>query len=169
MGLRTVVHAGEFGPARSVREAVEVLGAERIGHGIRAVEDPSVVGILRRERIPLEICPTSNLRTGVVRTWRLHPLRRLVRSRLRVTLNSDDPALFRTNLSAEYRAAQRRLGLGADSLFRIHLEGIRASFLPAVEKRRLLAASRRIWKGGAAVRAVRPIPGVRGGRGPSRA
>jgi aminodeoxyfutalosine deaminase len=144
IGLRTVAHAGETGGSRSVREAVEWLGAERIGHGIGAVEDPAVVRLLRRERVPLDVCPTSNLRTGVVRQWKDHPLPALVRSGLQVTLNSDDPALFRTSLSEEYRAAHRRMGLKARDLLRIHRTAIRASFLEPVEKRRLLQASRRI-------------------------
>ena len=148
LGMRTVAHAGEFGGARSVRDAVEWLGAERIGHGVRSGEDPGVVRMLRRERVPLEVCPTSNLRTGVVPRWECHPLPRMVRSGLRVTLNSDDPSLFRTSLAEEYRSAHRRLGLSPASLFRIHMESIRASFLSPGEKRRLLSESSRIWKGG---------------------
>ncbi len=148
LGLRTVVHAGEFAGARSVREAVEWLGAERIGHGIRAVEDPGVLRMLRRERVPLEVCPTSNLRTGVVRRWEEHPLRSLLRAGIRVTLNSDDPSLFRTSLLSEVRSAHRRLGLPPRALYRMHLESIRASFLSGAEKRRLLRESGRIWRMG---------------------
>jgi adenosine deaminase len=147
LGLRTVVHAGEFGGPRSVRDAVEWLGAERIGHGVRAMEDPGVVRMLRMEGVPLEVCPTSNLRTGVVPRWEAHPLPRMARAGLRVTLNSDDPALFRTGLREEYRAARRRLGLSPAALYRIHRESIRASFLPAAVRRRLLRESSRIWKG----------------------
>jgi adenosine deaminase len=147
LGLRTVAHAGEFAGARSVREAVEWLGAERIGHGIRATEDPGVLRMIRREGIPLEVCPTSNLRTGVVRRWREHPLPWLVSQGLRVTLNSDDPSLFRTSLPDEYRAAHRLLGLPPSALYRIHRESIQASFLDVRDKRRLLRESSCIWKG----------------------
>jgi adenosine deaminase len=147
LGLRTVAHAGEFAGARSVREAVEWLGAERIGHGIRVVEDPGVIRMIRRERIPLEVCPTSNLRTGVVRRWREHPLPRLVKQGLRITLNSDDPSLFRTSLADEFRVVHRRLGLAASALYKIHRESIQASFLDSREKRKLLRESSRIWKG----------------------
>ena len=147
MGLRTVAHAGEFGGARSVRDAVEWLGAERIGHGIRALEDPGVVRMLRREEVPLEVCPTSNLRTGVVARWEDHPLPRLVRRKLRVTLNSDDPSLFHTSLAEEYRAAHRRLKLPLSALYRIHRQSIQASFLGGAAKRRLLRESSRIWSG----------------------
>jgi adenosine deaminase len=149
IGLHTVAHAGEFGGSRSVRDAVEWLGAERIGHGIRALEDTGVVRMLRREEIPLEVCPTSNLRTGVVHRWEEHPLPRLVRRKLRVTLNSDDPSLFHTSLTEEYRSAHRRLGLPLSALYRIHRQSIQASFLDRKAKRRLLRESSRIWSRGA--------------------
>jgi len=139
-GYRTVAHAGEFDGPRSVWKALEVLGAERIGHGIRAAEDPLLLERLRRSRIPLEVCPTSNLRTGVVRRWSEHPLPRLVAAGVRVTVNSDDPALFRTSLRGEFLALRQRMCLGAAATERIRREAIRASFLPAREKRRLLAA-----------------------------
>ncbi|HEU5180473.1 MAG TPA: adenosine deaminase, partial [Candidatus Polarisedimenticolia bacterium] len=147
MGLRTVCHAGEFAGPESVWEAVELLGSERIGHGIRACEDAALLSMLRRRRIPLEVCPTSNLRTGVVRRWRDHPLPRLLQAGVRVTLNSDDPALFHTSLDAEFRNLERRLHLTRRELERIRVEGIRASFLPSPIKRALLgqrtAAARR--------------------------
>jgi aminodeoxyfutalosine deaminase len=154
-GLRTVAHAGEFAGPRSLRDAVEWLGAERIGHGIRALEDPSVARLLKREGVPLDVCPSSNLGTRVVARWRDHPLPRLVRSGMRVSLNSDDPALFRTSLAEEYRRAHRRLGFSPSALYRIHRQSVRASFLPEREKSRLLAASRRIWEGGTAGTKVR--------------
>ncbi len=147
MGMRTVAHAGEFDGARSVRDAVEWLGAERIGHGVRCVVDPGVVRMLRREDVPLEVCPTSNLRTGVVPGWERHPLPRMLRMGLRVSLNSDDPSLFRTSLAREYLSANRRMGVSPAMLFRIHRESIRGSFLPETEKRRLLRESGRIWSG----------------------
>ena len=139
MGLRTVCHAGEHAGPRSVWEAVELLGSQRIGHGIRACEDTALLSLLRRRRIPLEVCPTSNLRTGVVRRWRDHPLPRLLQAGVRVTVNSDDPALFRTSLDAEFRNLRRRLHLAPRQVERIRIEGIRASFLPPASKRALLA------------------------------
>jgi aminodeoxyfutalosine deaminase len=139
MGLRTVCHAGERAGPRSVWEAVELLGSERIGHGIRASEDAALLSLLRRRRIPLEVCPTSNLRTGLVRRWRDHPLPRLLQAGVRVTLNSDDPALFRTSLDAEFLNLRRRMHLAPRHVEKIRVEGIRASFLPAAIKRALLA------------------------------
>ncbi len=138
MGLRTVAHAGEFDGPASVWKAVELLGAERIGHGIRAAEDPLLLAMLRRRRIPLEVCPTSNLRTGVIRRWRDHPLPRLVAAGLRITVNTDDPALFQTSLLSEYRALRRCFGLGRAAVLNIRREGVRASFLSPSDKRRIL-------------------------------
>ena len=104
--------------------------------------------MLKREGVPLEVCPTSNLRTGVVPRWEDHPLPGLVRSGIRTTLNSDDPSLFRTSLAEEYRSVHRRLGLSPRTLYRIHRQSIQASFLGAPEKERLLRESGRIWKKG---------------------
>ena len=143
MGLRTVAHAGEFEGPRSVWEAVEVLGAERIGHGIRASEDRALLRMLRRRRIPLEICPTSNIRTRVVRRWSDHPLPVLVKAGVRVTVNSDDPALFRTSLASELRVLESRFRLPRRVIRQIEEEGVRASFLPPSAKRRLLNWRRR--------------------------
>lgn len=146
LGLHTVAHAGEFCSARSVSEAVETLGAERIGHGFRAMEDPGVVRLLKRRGIPLEVCPTSNLRTRVIRRWRDHPLPRMIEAGLRLSLNSDDPGLFKTSLLQEYRSAHRRMGLGAETLYQRHRDGIQASFLSANRKRELLERSNIIWE-----------------------
>ena len=97
-GLHGVVHAGEAAGPASVRAAVEVLGAERIGHGVRAIEDPSVVALLAERRIPLEICPTSNRLTGAVPAGAEHPLGALDAAGCVVTIDADDPALFGTTL-----------------------------------------------------------------------
>ncbi len=112
-GLHTVAHAGEAAGAQSVRAAVEVLGAERIGHGIRALEDASVVELLARKRIPLEICPTSNLMTGVAKPGEPHPLLQLDAKGCVVTIDADDPALFRTTLTDEYAYVADLAGLEA--------------------------------------------------------
>jgi len=142
--LRTVAHAGEFAGAASVWKAVEVLGAQRIGHGIRSCEDPSLLAMLRRTRTPLEVCPTSNLRTGVVQRWKDHPLPKLVTAGLRITVNTDDPAMFRTSLNSEFHALRSHLLLTTRQVRRIQMEAIRASFLPKSDKMRLLGQ----WKRG---------------------
>jgi adenosine deaminase len=127
-GLRRVAHAGESGGPDSIRGALEALGAERIGHGVRIVEDPVLMEEVRDRRIPLEVCPTSNVMTGVVPTLEAHPLPALLDGGLVVTLNSDDPAMFGSPLVGEYEAARRVFGLDDRALADVALAGARASF-----------------------------------------
>ena len=109
-GLHVVAHAGEGAGPESIWGAVEALKAERIGHGIRCLEDPSLVAMLRERQIPLEVCPTSNYRTGVVPKGAPHPIMRMIELGLNVTLNSDDPPMFGTTLTEEYRVLARKGG-----------------------------------------------------------
>lgn len=108
-GLAVLPHAGETVGADSVWAAVN-LGARRIGHGIRAAEDPELMACLRERNIPLEVCITSNVCTGAVESLDAHPVRRLFDAGVPLTLNTDDPALFRTNLNREYRIAAEHFG-----------------------------------------------------------
>lgn len=139
-GLRSVPHAGETTGPESIRQAVEDLGADRIGHGVRCLEDPAVVGILRDRGIPLEVCPTSNVCLSVVERITDHPLPRLISEGLVVTLNSDDPPMFNTTLLDEYRVAATTLGLGAAGVADLARAGVRASFLDADDRADLLDA-----------------------------
>lgn len=125
-GLRTVAHAGEAAGAHSVRAAIDVLGAERIGHGIRALEDPQVVELLARRRIPLEVCPTSNMLTGVAQREEPHPLVHLDAAGCIVTIDTDDPALFGTTITDEYAYVAELAGL--ESLLRFARNAVDASF-----------------------------------------
>jgi aminodeoxyfutalosine deaminase len=138
-GLHSVPHAGEAAGPRSVWDAIDRLGAERIGHGVRCLEDPALVAELRRRRIPLEVCPTSNVRTGVVADLSAHPLPRLIAEGLVVTLNSDDPPMFATSLRDEYLAAGRVLGLAPATLADLARDAARASFMPRAEAAALVA------------------------------
>src|SRR5205085_874021 len=101
-GLHVVAHAGETEGAASVRGAIEALHVERIGHGVRCLEDASLVAQLRESQIPLEVCPQSNYCLGVVKRGEPHPIRRMIDAGLFCTLNSDDPPMFSTNLTKEY-------------------------------------------------------------------
>jgi aminodeoxyfutalosine deaminase len=123
-GLRLLCHAGETTDATSVWEALEI-GAERIGHGIRAIDDPLLVQHLAEKEIPLEICITSNVRTGAVASLKDHPVRRLYDAGVPLILNTDDPALFNCTLTSEYDLARSEFGFTDDEI-----EGLRGnSFL----------------------------------------
>jgi aminodeoxyfutalosine deaminase len=139
-GLHCVPHAGELAGPAAVRAAIEELGGERVGHGVRAVEDPTVVRLLAERRVPLEVCPTSNLRLGVFPDLEAHPLRRLHDAGVPVTVNSDDPALFNTTLEDEIALLATAFGFTAaevDQVDAILLNAVRHSFLPAERKQRL--------------------------------
>jgi aminodeoxyfutalosine deaminase len=138
-GLRCVPHAGETTGAETVWEAVNFLHAERIGHGIRSLEDPALVDYLSERRLPVDVSPTSNVCTRCVPSIGEHPLRDMIEAGLFVTLNSDDPPMFGTSLSNEYLVAGRDLGLSPAELAGLAANGVRASFLAEAEKEALLA------------------------------
>lgn len=137
-GLRVVAHAGEGAGAESVRGAVEALGAERIGHGIRCLEDPGVVAMLRERQVPLEVCPMSNYRTGVVAAGAPHPVFAMLEAGLNVTVHSDDPPMFATTLTDEFRFLARG-GVLLERLRALTVAAAAASFLPDDERARLVA------------------------------
>ncbi len=141
-GLHSVPHAGEtVGPA-SVRGAIQLLGAERLGHGVRAIEDPALVAYLVEQRIPLEICPTSNVRLGIYPGIAEHPLPLLHGAGVPITVNSDDPPLFNTTLNDEVKLLDDPFNFDLTTINEIILNGVRHSFLPAKEKQALEAAFR---------------------------
>lgn len=133
-GLHVTAHAGEAAGPASVWGALDDLGVERIGHGARAIEDPALVAELRRRQVPLELCPISNLRTGVVAALAAHPIRPLVDQGLLVTVNSDDPQLFGTSLAEELRALHQHLGFTRAELQALILNGVQASWLSDADK-----------------------------------
>ena len=138
-GLRCVPHAGETTGAETVWEAIEFLHAERIGHGIRSLDDPALVTYLAEQQLPVDVSPTSNVCTRCVPSIAEHPLRRMAEAGLFVTLNSDDPPMFGTSLANEYLVAGRGLGFSPAELAELAGNGVRASFLAEAEKEMLLA------------------------------
>jgi adenosine deaminase len=137
-GLGITVHAGEEGGPENVREAIERLGAQRIGHGVRAIENSQVLELVYEQGVTLEVCPTSNLQTGVVDRLGYHPLFDLLALNLRVTLNTDDPCISDTTLTDEYRVAMLALGITLEQLKRMIIIGIEGSFQPPEERERLV-------------------------------
>ena len=148
-GLGRLIHAGEIGPASAVRDAVEILGVSRVGHGIAAMHDPLLMDFLASRRVALEFCPTSNLRTGALARQlgapaaraHQHPLASFFRRGVPITLSTDDPAMFEISLNAEYALASR-LGLSAPDLIRLAESSFDYAFLPAAEKQRYLQSLR---------------------------
>jgi aminodeoxyfutalosine deaminase len=138
-GLPAVPHAGETTGPETVWEAIRHLGARRIGHGINSVADPSLLAYLAEHQLPVDVSPTSNVCTRCVPSIAEHPLRRMTEAGLLVTLNTDDPPMFGTNLGNEYLVAWRDLGFSPAELAGFAASGVLASFLPAAEKEALLA------------------------------
>jgi adenosine deaminase len=139
-GLAAVAHAGEEGPPAYITGALDTLQVQRIDHGVRCEEDPALLARLARERMPLTVCPLSNLRLGVVQRLEDHNLARLLRAGLCVTVNSDDPAYFGGYVVDNYLAVQRALGLSAAELAQLARNSFEASFLPAADRARWIAA-----------------------------
>ena len=142
MGLHRLMHAGEVGGPEKIREAIELLGAERIGHGIAAIHDPELMDLLAERKLPLEICPGSNMKTAALARQlqrehpRIedHPLPKLLRHGIPIVLSTDDPAMFHTTLHEEYVNAAR-MGLQENELTRIVEMGFEHAFSPAGERR----------------------------------
>lgn len=136
-GFHLTAHAGEAAGPASVWGAIRELGVERVGHGVRSVEDPQLVEYLVEHQIPLEVCPTSNIRTGVVADWESHPARALIEAGALVTINTDDPAMFHSSLADEFRMLDEVFGFAPSAIRRIALAPVEASWAPVETKRRL--------------------------------
>ena len=133
-GLHTVAHAGEHGGPDSIRSALEHCRAERIDHGIRAVDDPVLLADLAARGVALDVCPSSNVALGATPSLEEHPLPRLRAARAEVTINSDDPPLFATSLTREYLLLHRTFGWSLDDLAALSLRALDHAFLPVPER-----------------------------------
>ncbi|UIX34667.1 adenosine deaminase [Streptomyces sp. GQFP] len=136
LGLRRVAHAGEEGPPSYITEALDILGVERIDHGLRCMEDPELVARLVRERVPLTLCPLSNVRLRAVDVLAEHPLPAMLDAGLLCTVNSDDPAYFGGYVGDNFGAVREALGLGEERLRELARNSFLASFLDGDEERR---------------------------------
>lgn len=136
LGLRKVAHAGEEGPPAYITEALDVLGVERIDHGLRCMEDPDLVKRLVADRVPLTLCPLSNVRLRAIDTLEEHPLRAMMDAGLLCTVNSDDPAYFGGYVGDTFHAVHEALGLEREQLRTLARNSFEAAFLDHDEERR---------------------------------
>jgi adenosine deaminase len=137
-GLHVTIHAGEWGPATNVKEAIEDLGAERIGHGVRVMEDRDVVALAKERGTAFEVCVTSNYQSGVVHSLDTHPLMTMLEAGVNVTINTDDPSISRITLSHEYYTACEDLRMPKDTLCERIVAAAQAGFLAQKEKEKLV-------------------------------
>ena len=137
-GLKITCHAGEVSGPISIRDAIKFLGADRIGHGLTAIRDKKTIELLIQRNIPLEICLTSNVKSGAVSQMKKHPFRELFDQGVTVTINTDDPTLCQTTLTNEYMIAIKELGLSTHDIRKIILNGVYSAFLNEKERREIL-------------------------------
>jgi adenosine deaminase len=142
-GLKVTIHAGEWGGSDNVRQAMEVFNAERIGHGVRVVEDASTVAMARERGVVFEVCVTSNYQTGVAPSLHTHPMMQMLRDGLCITIGTDDPSISQITLSDEYRRACEELEMPRQMLKERILAAAGASFLPEVEREKLVSELRK--------------------------
>lgn len=137
-GLKITVHAGEVSRAIAIRDSLKFLNADRIGHGLSIIKDQKILELIVRRNIPLEICLTSNVKSGAVSQIGKHPFKELFRRGVKVTLNTDDPTLCQTTLTNEYVIAVKKLGLNLSDIKKIILNSVSSAFLAEREKKKLL-------------------------------
>lgn len=145
-GFRLTAHAGEVAGADSIRDAVEKLGVERIGHGVRAHEDPQLISLLKERQIPLEMCIISNVKTGVCKSIETHPIKDYFQQGLLVTVNSDDPTMFNTSITQEYLILVEKLGFSLSELKLLSMNAVSASFLSERDKEQMKSHFEAEWQ-----------------------
>jgi adenosine deaminase len=137
MGLHLVAHAGETAGAESIWQAINELGVERIGHGVTAIHESKLLKYIKKEGVAIEMCPTSNVRTKVVCTFKSHPIKVFYDFGLTVTVNTDDPSMFGTDMNREYLELHRQLGFSVSELFKLSLNAVNSSFLSEESKTKM--------------------------------
>ncbi len=136
-GLKLTIHAGEWGAAQQVAQAIEVMGADRIGHGVRVLEDSVITQMARSSAVGFEVSPTSNFKTGVVKDLETHPLSEMIDAGLKVAITTDDPSIFNTTLSQEHTLAVERLGFSIETIKGLTLQALQLSFFTEKERNML--------------------------------
>lgn len=136
-GLRLVAHQGEAAGVDYVWECLDYLKPERLGHGVAAAKDPALLTAIAKQGVSIETCPISNLRTGAVKLLRDHPIRAFMNAGIKVSVNTDDPPMFGTDMNNEYLHLNKELGFTVDELFKISLDSIQTSFISDDEKKML--------------------------------
>ncbi|GAI95625.1 unnamed protein product, partial [marine sediment metagenome] len=145
-GFRLTAHAGETDGAKSIWTALNELGAERIGHGLRAYEDLQLVNYLQERQIPLEVCVVSNIKTRVCKSFKEHPVRNYFKERLMVTINSDDPTMFDTSITNEYLVLIQKFGFSLEEIRKVNFNSIEASFMTDEEKDIMKGTFNKEWE-----------------------
>jgi adenosine deaminase len=138
-GLKSTIHAAEWGPAGNIAQAIDLLEAERIGHGVRVLEDQSVAAMARERNMTFEVCVTSNYQSGVVAEVGEHPFKKMIEAGLNPTINTDDPAISGITLSSEYALVGDKIGLTQAELQKRITAAVEAAFIPAGEREKLAA------------------------------
>ncbi|TXK78372.1 adenosine deaminase [Paenibacillus sp. N3.4] len=129
LGIPVTIHAGEAAGANNVLEAVDQLGAVRIGHGVRLKENATILAMIKDRRIPLEMCPISNIQTKAVASWEAYPIREYLEQGLMITINTDNPSVSDTNITKEYRVLADRFGFTTPELIKLIMNGVEAAFM----------------------------------------
>ena len=145
-GFRLTAHAGEADGAKSIWAALNELGTERIGHGLRAYEDPRLIDYLRGRQIPLEMCVVSNIKTQVCKSFKEHPVKNYFKEGLMVTVNSDDPTMFDTSISNEYLVLIKKFGFSLAEIRKVNFNSIEASFMTDEEKDVMRGTFNKEWE-----------------------
>lgn len=144
MGFRTTAHAGEAAAPESIWDAIKYLQVDRIGHGTRVYQDPKLMDYIFENKIPLELCPMSNVRTGAVKGIEEHPIRKYFDHGLIISVNTDDPKMFNTSLADEYRMLVQRCGFSQQEICKIILLGIESSWLPEDRKNTMAESFKKV-------------------------
>ena len=145
-GFRLTAHAGEADGAKSIWAALNELGTERIGHGLRAYEDPRLIDYLRERQTPLEMCVVSNIKTQVCKSFKEHPAKNYFKEGLMVTVNSDDPSMFDTSITNEYLVLIQKFGFSLEEIRKVNFNSIEASFMTDEEKDVMRGTFNKEWE-----------------------